>query len=132
MTEAAGIALDAATVELLAELVAAKLDECHTARAGWVTADIVAAHLAVEVSYIYEHAVELGAVRLGDGPRARLRFRLDVVDKALAGGASCPSGRESGDARSGTVARKSRRRRGSGLGTGVELLPIRGVDRDAD
>jgi hypothetical protein len=49
----------------------------------WVTADVVAGHLHVDISYVYEHAAELGARRLGRGPRARLRFRLDLVDDAL-------------------------------------------------
>ena len=35
--------------------------------------------LMVEASFVYEHAVELGAMRLGSGPRARLRFDLEDV-----------------------------------------------------
>jgi hypothetical protein len=49
----------------------------------WVAAAAVAQHLGVDVSYVYEHAGELGARRLGTGPKARLRFRLDLVDSAL-------------------------------------------------
>jgi hypothetical protein len=35
-----------------------------------------AAYLAVEESYVYEQAAELGARRLGLGPKPRLRFSL--------------------------------------------------------
>ena len=41
----AEIALDAEMVELLAELIAEKLEARGAARSGWVSADVVAAHL---------------------------------------------------------------------------------------
>lgn len=34
-------------------------------------------------TWIYEHARDLGAIRLGDGPRARLRFNPDTVKRLL-------------------------------------------------
>jgi len=39
----------------------------------------VAAHYDVGVSFVYQHADELGCVRLGGGARPRLRFDPDVV-----------------------------------------------------
>jgi hypothetical protein len=36
-------------------------------------------------TWIYEHARDLGAIRLGDGPRARLRFNPDTVKRLLEG-----------------------------------------------
>ena len=33
--------------------------------------------LGVERDWIYEHRDQLGAIRLGDGPRPRLRFEVD-------------------------------------------------------
>ena len=39
-----------------------------------LTAAEVAARLAVARGWVYAHARELGVVRLGDGPRPRLRF----------------------------------------------------------
>ena len=36
----------------------------------------LAAVLDVDVSYVYAHAAELGALRLGSGPKAPLRFDL--------------------------------------------------------
>lgn len=49
-----------------------------------VTADALARRLGVSRSHVYEHADALGAVRLGDGPRARLRFDLETARAALA------------------------------------------------
>jgi hypothetical protein len=64
--------------------VASKQVHAHEAETSrWLTAHAVARHLCVDVSYVYEHAAELGARRLGHGPKARLRFRLDLVDQAL-------------------------------------------------
>jgi hypothetical protein len=87
-----------------------------------VDAARVAEHLGVSRDYVYEHAAELGALRLGSGPRARLRFDLGEVDSRLT---SCSRSRGSEAAGSGTVARSRRRRRSAGLGTNVPLLPIK-------
>jgi len=48
-----------------------------------VDAAVVAEFLSVDRSYVYEHASKLGALRLGSGPRARLRFDLDEVRRRL-------------------------------------------------
>jgi hypothetical protein len=39
----------------------------------------VAAHYGVGAGFVYEHANELGCIRLGGGPRARLRFDPQTV-----------------------------------------------------
>ena len=83
-----------------------------------LTADEVAAYLAVDVDFVYDHAGEPGAIRLGDGPRARLRLRVERVDEWLA---SCPGGRKSGR----TVERK-RQCRPPRSGSDAPLLPDRG------
>lgn len=90
-------------------------------RARLLTPAELAAWLAVDRAYVYEHAQELGALRLGDGPKARLRFDLDVVRSRI----SCSEVRQSEprDAASGAVKPRRRSRR---LGTNVELLPVRG------
>lgn len=49
-----------------------------------LTARQVAEYLSVERSWVYEHATELGAIRLGAGPRARLRFDADTITERLA------------------------------------------------
>jgi hypothetical protein len=81
--------------------------------------------LAVERSFVYEHAAELGALRLGTGPRARLRFDLDEVRQRLAGGTSCSVGKQSEPENPTSRAAASTRRRRP-MGTSVQLLPIRG------
>ena len=43
---------------------------------GLVSADVVSARFGVSRTWVYAHADELGVIRLGDGPRARLRFDL--------------------------------------------------------
>jgi hypothetical protein len=40
----------------------------------WWTARCVASHYGVGISFVYQHADELGCVRLGGGSCARLRF----------------------------------------------------------
>lgn len=48
-------------------------------------ASTVARTLGVERDWVYAHAQELGAIRLG-GPRGRLRFDLDRIQSQLASG----------------------------------------------
>jgi hypothetical protein len=79
-------------------------------------------YLSVDRSWVYEHAADLGARRLGAGPRARLRFSLAEVDRALT---SCYGSRESEAANPAPQAAKRVRRRRR-TGTYIELLPIRG------
>jgi hypothetical protein len=47
-----------------------------------VSAAEVARELNVGRQWVYEHAEALGAHRLGDGPRARLRFDLETIRAA--------------------------------------------------
>ena len=49
-----------------------------------LTVSQVAARYRVSRSWVYAHQRELGAMRLGDGPRARLRFDARVVAEAIA------------------------------------------------
>lgn len=42
------------------------------------TAD-VAADLAVSEEWVRDHQADLGAIKLGDGPKARLRFEPDAI-----------------------------------------------------
>jgi hypothetical protein len=84
----------------------------------------IAKVLGVARSFVYEHAEELGAYRLGSGPRARMRFDLDEVKRRI-GATPCQASRESrGTDAVSEVGKRPRRRRRSG--TNVELLPIRG------
>ena len=47
-----------------------------------LSAQALADKLGVSRAYVYEHADALGAIRLGDGPRARLRFDLETARAA--------------------------------------------------
>jgi len=91
-----------------------------------VDAATVARELAVSRSFVYEHAAELGAERIGEGQRPRLRFDLD---RARAAWNARQSNERSPVARSpmptGSVTRQRRAR----SGTEPHLLPIRGIER---
>jgi hypothetical protein len=50
---------------------------------GLLTASEVAVAFNVARGWVYAHADELGAIRLGDGPRPRLRFDPAVVAQRL-------------------------------------------------
>ena len=89
-----------------------------------VDAAAVAEYLAVKRSWVYEHADELHARRLGSGPKARLRFSLAEVDLALT---PCFTSKGSETPVSPAPMRIRRGRRTAGLGTSVVLLPIRGA-----
>jgi hypothetical protein len=49
-----------------------------------VDAGALAAVLGVSRSFVYQHAAELGAERLGDGPKPRLRFDVQAARAAMA------------------------------------------------
>jgi hypothetical protein len=89
----------------------------------WVDAQAVADFLGVNRDYIYSNAARLGAIRLGAGPRARLRFQLGTALEALT---PCVAGRESPEPETRTVSRRRRTQAAPRLGSGVVLLPIRG------
>jgi hypothetical protein len=120
VTDLPEIRLDPEQLERLAELVAENLRQRSTRL---VTAREVAEHLSVDEGYVYEHAAELGVRRLGEGPKARLRFSLVEVDERLSA-CSVVRGSIVPESSAGAAIRRRRRR---SLGTGVDLLPIRGV-----
>jgi hypothetical protein len=71
--------LDSDDIEAIARRVAELVGNAR----GLVDAHSVAAELHVERDWVYAHARELGAVRLGGGPKARLRFDLTRVRERL-------------------------------------------------
>ena len=83
-------------VEAIAEATAARLAEIVSASPGTfalVDARQLARDLGVSLDYVYAHATELGAMRLGSGPKARIRFDLDRARQALEARAGRSNGR---------------------------------------
>lgn len=106
--------LERADIEAIAERVVELLESRPLpVRSRLLDAAELARLLAVERDWVYAHATELGAIRLG-GPQGRLRFDLRRVEAAL-GDASRPVARDASAER----ARRPRRHRTDGL----ELLP---------
>lgn len=103
--------LDDEDIEQIARRVAELVGSAH-AQPGprYVDAGDLARMLGIERDWVYAHARELGAIRLG-GPRGRLRFDVGRVAEAL--------GRP--DAASRPARPGSSRRRGS-LGSRTEVI----------
>lgn len=78
------------TVEQIAGRVAALLRQHPPPPAAgrppaqtWMTVKELAHHLKLNPAWVYEHAEELGAIRTGSGPKARIRFDLHTATEAL-------------------------------------------------
>jgi len=125
-----------AIAERLAELVAERVvedaarrvmellrEQDHLAVGQLVDAATVARELGVSRDTVYAHANELGAIRLGDGPRSRMRFDLA---RARDGWAACSTGRRSERPEPRIVKPKPRRSPNGGAGRNRQLLPVRG------
>jgi hypothetical protein len=111
--------LEPEDIEAIAERVVERLTQETRPRVGigLGTAADVAELYGVSVSWVYANKRRLGAVLLGDGPKARLRFDLEHVAEAL------------GTRERGHQAPPRRRRgrpRKSGLPPGVELIQAGG------
>ena len=77
---------DADLIEAIARRVAELLHEeprPDRQSADLIDAAEVARRLGMDRSWVYSHAAELGAVRLGTGPNARLRFDPERATRAL-------------------------------------------------
>ena len=78
-------------VEQVAARVAQLIDRQHRAHdqeraednVGLLTVAKLAKYLDLNPAYVYEHADDLGAIRIGDGPKARIRFDLHTANAAL-------------------------------------------------
>lgn len=75
-------------------------------------------------AWVYDHAVDLGAVRLGGGERPRLGFEPSKVAEYLD---ACKSSRRTREPEKRATERRMRRAPTSAIGQGDGLLPIRGV-----
>lgn len=114
----ASMHLDDASVEAVARRVADLLRGEGIAGKLIDTVE-VARRFNVSRDFVYDHADDLGAIRLGSGPKARLRFDPVVVAEQLATSASP-------DAEVPHRANPKPRRRKSAT---VALLPVRGSEQ---
>lgn len=92
-----------------------------------LTAAEVADFLAVEPAYVYGHWRELGGRKLPGGPKGRLRFSLEGLEKATNPGVTGEGAREP-ERLEHSVSRQRRRAdsaRRAEMGA-IPLLPIRG------
>lgn len=89
----------------------------HLGDSGLVTVAELARMLGVSSDYVYRHADDLGVVRLGLGPKARLRFDPAIVAERL----SALSSKES--------KKPKRHNPGAVRRAPVALLPIKGKVR---
>jgi hypothetical protein len=80
--------LDPDDIEAVARRVAELLRASTSPTEPLVDAAELARVLGVDRGWVYARANRLGAVRLGDGPSARLRFELRRVRELLATGAA--------------------------------------------
>lgn len=106
-------------VEAIARRVAELLQPAATAPGALVDVKALASVLGVSKDFIYEHAVELGGVKLAGSPKAPWRF-----DVERARGAMAERAQPAQEAR--PLPRRPRARRARASAAGVELLPIRG------
>jgi hypothetical protein len=77
--------LSPADVEAIVECLLVRVGEALRPALWFGLADVteVAQRLRVHESWVYAHAEELGAIRLGTGEKARLRFDLERVARAI-------------------------------------------------
>jgi len=113
----AGIKLDAETVEKIARRVVALLERQGLRNRELIDATELASRFAIERSWVYTHAIELGAVKLGNGAKPRLRFDPEIAARVLRKVGEVPAADP--PARSGKRAGPPRGSKGRG-----ELLPI--------
>jgi len=113
------IRLDPQTVEAIARRVVELLEKRGLQRRELVDAAELARRFGIERSWVYSHAIELGAVKLGTGAKPRLRFDPEIAARVL----RRVDGKPAADppARSGKRASQPQGSEGRG-----ELLPIRG------
>ncbi len=107
--------ISTALVEL-ADVIAGRVVELldrgwGAAPSGLATAAEVAERLGVHKSWVYANQQRLGAVRLGTGPKARLRFDIERAARVI-----------SGDPKTAPPRRAGRPRKTRALPPGVELL----------
>jgi len=115
----ARIKLDPQTTEAIARRVVEMLEKRGLQSRELVDAAELARRLGIERSWVYSHAIELGAVKLGGGAKPRLRFDPEIAARML---------REVDGKPAADPPTRSGKRAGQPQGSEgrAELLPIRG------
>jgi hypothetical protein len=114
------VTLDHEDIEALARRVAELLERKGvTGDRRLLNAAELAKRFSIERTWVYRHAIELGALKLGDAPGARLRFDPEIASRVLRRLGEPPAQPTAPPPRSNP---RSRRR----LPRKVPLLPIRG------
>jgi predicted DNA-binding transcriptional regulator AlpA len=108
-------------LDAIAERVVERLFEVLPAQRADALIDAaeLARRLGRSRAWVYEHADELGAIRLGDGPRPRVAFDPAEVQRLLRARGTSP-------ASAGPQAPEPARRRWPSRSGAVQLLPVRG------
>ena len=135
-----GLDLDASGIELLAARIArlvaeqlahAAAEPSHAERR-LLTATQVSQWWGVRRAWVYAHAAELGAVRIGDGERPRLRFDPERVGECLRSPGPAPAAAQAGPPRK----RRSARIRGDSprlaFQADPELSSLSRINRSSD
>jgi len=119
--ESKRIRLDPETVEKIARRVVELLDRRGLQQRELVDASELAKRFGIERSWVYSHAIELGAVKLGNGAKPRLRFDPEGAARVL---------RRVGEEPAADPPARSGKRAGQPQGSEgrVELLPIHGPE----
>ena len=116
----ARIKLEPQAVEAIARRVVEILEQRGLQQRELVDAAELARRFGIERSWVYSHAIELGAVKLGGGPKPRLRFDPQIAARVL---------RRVGEETAADPPARSGERAGqpsASRESGVRLLPIRG------
>jgi len=100
----ARVKLDPQATEAIARKVVELLEKHGVQKRELVDAAELAKRFGIEWSWVYSHAIELGAVKLGCGAKPRLRFDPQIAARVL---------------------RRVGEESAAGGGSGVRLLPIR-------
>lgn len=116
----ARIKLDPEATEAIARKVVELLEKRGLQKRELVDAAELARRFGIERSWVYSHAIELGAVKLGNGAKPRLRFDPQIAARALRRMGEEPEADP--PARSGMRAGQPSARGGRG----AQLLPIHG------
>lgn len=112
-------------IEAIAVRVAELVKPCgEPVKRRMLTAEEVGEMHGVSARWVRAHAVELGAVRLGDGPKARLRFDAVQVASAMT---RRSRNKHSSEADDREPAGGNGSRSGPGVGTNLDFAPVRDV-----